>query len=151
MLARGPEECRARRPDLIILYPGRNDTRRIGEPDAPQQNSFETIRETLNRLVAELLSIAQLAVLSAVPLDESRTGPFWGKWYFRIDDAVTMAVLVADVCRSTKTPPLSLFEARSDRTEPEELLADGLHLNSFGHELLFREVSAFLERLFPRD
>jgi len=34
MLARGPEECRARRPDLIILYPGLNDTRRIGELDA---------------------------------------------------------------------------------------------------------------------
>jgi lysophospholipase L1-like esterase len=58
MLARGSEECRARRPDLIILYPGLNDSRRIGEPGAPQQNSFETIRETLNRLVAELRSIA---------------------------------------------------------------------------------------------
>jgi len=136
MLARGPEECRARRPDLIILYPGLNDTRRIGGSDAPQQNSFDTIKETLNRLVAELRSIAQLAVLSAVPIDESRTSPFWGKWYFRTDDAVTMAGLVADVCRSTKTPHLPLFEAWSDRTDLKELLADGLHLNSFGHELL---------------
>jgi lysophospholipase L1-like esterase len=151
MLARGPEECRARRPDLIILYPGLNDTRRIGGRGAPQQNSFETIRETLNRLVAQLRSIAQLAVLSAVPIDESRTSPFCDKWYFRMDDAVRMAALVADVCRSTETPHLPLFEAWSNRTDLEELLADGLHLNSFGHELLFREVSALLETLFPRD
>ena len=32
----------------------------------------------------------------------------------------------------------------------EALLADGLHLNSSGHELLFRELSAFLQRLFPQ-
>jgi lysophospholipase L1-like esterase len=49
MLARGPGECRVRRPDLIILYPGLNDTRRVGGPDAPPQHSFESIRETLKR------------------------------------------------------------------------------------------------------
>ena len=150
MLARGPGECRARRPDLIILYPGLNDTRRIGERDAPQQNSFETIRETLARLVAELRNIAQLAVLSAVPIDESRTSPFWGKWYFRMDDAATMAALVADECRSTGTPYLPLFETWSDRIDLKARLADGLHLNSSGHELLFQEVGAFLQRLFSQ-
>jgi lysophospholipase L1-like esterase len=151
MLARGPGECRARRPDLIILSLGLNDTRRIGERDAPQQNSFETIRETLARLIAELRNIEPLAVLSAVPIDEYRTSSFWEKWYFRMDDAVTMAALVADVCRSTETPYLPLFEAWSGRTDLAALLGQGLHLNSFGYELLFQEVSPFLQRLLPQD
>jgi len=105
----------------------------------------------LARLVAELRNIAQLTILSAVPIDESRTSPFWGKWYFRMDDAATMAVLVADECRSTGTPYLPLFETWSGRTDPKALLADGLQLNSFGHESLFQEVSAFLQRLFAQS
>ena len=70
----------------------------------------------------------------SVPINESRTSPFWGKWHFRMDDAATMAVLVADACRLTGTPYPPLFEAWSGRADLEALLADGLHLNLFGYE-----------------
>jgi lysophospholipase L1-like esterase len=67
-----------------------------------------------------------------------------------MDDAVTMAALVADVCRSTEAHYLPLFEEWAGRKDLEALLADGLHLNSSGHELLFQEVSAFCRGCFPK-
>lgn len=121
----------------------------MGERDGLQQNSCKTIRETLARLVAELRNIAPLAVLSAMPIDESRTSPLWRKLYFRMDDAVTAAALVADVCRSTETNYLPLFEEWAGRKGQEALLADGLHLNSSGHESLFQELRASVQRLLP--
>ena len=151
MLTRGPEECRARRPDLIVLYPGLNDTRRVGGPEVPPQHSFESVRKTLGTLISELGQISPLVVFSAVPVDESRTSPFWGKWYFRMSDAATMAEVVAEVCRVTDTPHMSLFETWASRADLKDLLADGVHLNSAGHELLFQELTSFLCGLFTAN
>lgn len=151
MLTRGPGECRARRPDLIILYPGLNDTRRVGGPETPPQHSFESVRKTLGTLISELGQISPLVVLSAVPVDESRTSPFWGKWYFRMSDAATMAKVVAEVCRVTDTPHMPLVETWASRADLKDLLADGVHLNSAGHELLFQELTSFPSRLFTAD
>ena len=148
MLTRGPGECRARRPDLIILYPGLNDTRRVGGPETPPQHSFGSVRKTLGTLISELSQISPLVVLSAVPVDESKTSPFWGKSYFRMSDAATMEEVVAGVCRETDTPHMPLFGTWASRADLKDLLADGVHLNPAGHDSLFQELTSFLCELF---
>ena len=55
-----------------------------------------------------------------------------------MSDAVTMAEVVAEVCRVTDTPHMPLFETWASRADLKDLLADGVHLNSAGHELLFQ-------------
>jgi hypothetical protein len=95
MLSRGRSECLARRADLIILYPGLNDTRRLGRIDAPLHTSFEDVKGLLSKLISELSDVAPLVIMSAIPVDENRTSPFWSKWFFRMDDAEEMAKVVS--------------------------------------------------------
>ncbi len=62
-----------------------------------------------------------------------------------------MAGVVAEVCRVTDTPHMPLFETWAGRADLKDLLADGVHLNSAGHELLFQELTSFLCELFKDD
>ena len=59
-----------------------------------------------------------------------------------------MAAIVAEVCRVTNTPHVPLYEKWASRANLKDLLADGVHLDSAGHELLFQALTSFLRGLF---
>lgn len=145
LLDRGPREAAVRRPDLILLYPGLNDTRRIRDAKAPPQTAPEVVEAQLRILLTELKSWAPVAMMSAVPVDESRTSPFWGKWFFTQEDAAQMTQIVSRCAEATGTLYLPLFERWNIRPDMPALLADGLHCNAKGHEMLFNEVRDFLQ------
>jgi lysophospholipase L1-like esterase len=144
MLCRGRRECLARRPDLILLYPGLNDTRRLERIDAPLQTSFEDVREQLSKLIEQLRDVAPLVVMSAVPIDESRTSPFRGNWFFRMNDALEMVKTVSAAAITAEIPYIPLFESFEKRDDLHQLLADGLHCNGGGHQIIFQKVQEFL-------
>ena len=148
MLQRGPREAVARRTDFILLYPGLNDTRRKGDRTGPPQTSPVQFEATLRSLLVELQRVAPVAMMSAVPPDESRTSPFFGKWFFTRADAELSTATVARVASEFAIPYLPLFERWSGRADLNQMLADGLHCNGEGHQLLFEAVQSFLGEMF---
>jgi lysophospholipase L1-like esterase len=114
----------------------------------PQQTSFEETNLLLQELFESLQRVAPLIVMSAVPIDESRTSPFLGKWFFRSDDAREMVKIVSDVATKSSVPYIPIYETFVTRNDLNELLADGLHCNVMGHDVLFQAVQKFLETRF---
>jgi lysophospholipase L1-like esterase len=105
----------------------------------------------LYQLVGELQLIAPVVLMSAVPPDETRTKPFWGKWFFIMRDAEQMAARVCSVAQTTRAPYLPIFERWRSHPDRLALVSDGLHCNPEGHQLLFREVSNFLLETFALE
>lgn len=148
MLSRGPSECAARRPNLILLYPGLNDTRRKDSRSASRATTPELFDEMLRSLVVRLRELAPVVLISSVPLDESRTTPFHGGFYFLASDAELTAQAVSSIASTEKVYYLPIFERWQNRGNRSELMFDGLHCNAFGHQELFSEVRSFLIEKF---
>ncbi len=141
---RGPGELLARRAELIVLYPGLNDTRRVGGSSSPTQLAPDIFEKELNALVTELQSIAPVILMSAVPPDEELTTPY-RKWHFLTEDARRATEIVAATAAKHSLPYLPVFESWSEDPDSAALLADGLHCSGAGHRLLFAQLKNLLE------
>ena len=148
MLARGPAEVSARRAELIILYPGLNDIRRVGSKLQPMQTALDVFRQDLQKLIGAIRPIAPLVIMSAIPPDELRTLPFRGKWFFCRNDSAEVAKIVSTIAEELKLPYLPIFEHWQNRPNLNDLLEDGLHCNGQGHQLLFEELRSLLQEHF---
>lgn len=148
MLARSGVEVPARRPELILLYPGLNDTRRTGDRTSPPQTEFSDVRSKLKQLITNLNKMAPVILLSSVPPDETRTSPFRGKWFFRRDDASQMTKIVSALAVECEVTYFPIFERWIELANLNSLLADGLHCNASGHQLLFEELAGFVAQKF---
>jgi lysophospholipase L1-like esterase len=144
MLERGPSEAMVRVPNLIILYPGLNDSRRKSLHDGSNFTSFEDFRTQLKDLSNKLAKIAPTILMSSVPLDEKRTSPFRGKYHFLFSDAVAVTGIASSIAKENNLFYLDLFERWTCLSNFQELLADGLHCNGLGHDRLFEEVKSFI-------
>lgn len=148
MLHRCPIELSARRPNLTILYPGLNDTQRVGSADAELAADLSVIRTQLFALVECIREHSPVILLSAVPLDECRTTPFRNEIFFLQRDAIAMNTLVREVVSYFDVTYLDLNEHMSALPNVPEFLADGLHCNTAGHQLIFDVLKGFLTENF---
>ncbi len=148
MLFRGSAEISARRAELIILYPGLNDTRRIGSKNNPTQTELNYFESTLLNLITTLLTQAPLVLMSPVPIDEQKTCPYRSKWFFTQNDAAEIANIISRLAKELNIPYLPVFETWIRRSNLKNLLEDGLHCNSEGHQLLFGELQALLNETY---
>ncbi len=151
MSRRVVSEAEARSPHLIILYPGLNDTRRLGSPAAAPETEFALIREQLAQLIDGCRELCPVVLMSATPPDEAQTTPFLGRWHFLYGDAVVMAGLTKELADEKQLSYFDLFERWADRPDLLELLADGLHLNQDGHRQLSQELSQFLVQKYGSE
>ena len=148
MLSRGPSECQARRPNLVVLYPGLNDSRRRGSVSEAPATSLDQFTTTLHTLIKALGGISPTLVMSSVPPDESRTNPFRGGYFFSESDAYEITRAIASICSSPETYYFPLFERWCNQQDRKDLLLDGLHCNAQGHRELFKELRLFLTEKF---
>lgn len=146
MLQRGASECRARRPDQIILYPGLNDSRRLGSADA-DCTSIAEFHSTLTALIQELQAIAPVVLMTSVPLDESRTLPYRGSLYFRELDAGLLNDTVRLVAEEIGVPCFDLFGRWTASLDWRALLCDGIHCSPEGHAILADDLQRYLTSL----
>jgi lysophospholipase L1-like esterase len=147
MLDRGPSEAQHRRPELILLYPGFNDIRRTGARDAPRTSTGEYV-ELLAKLYAQLSELAPTVLMTGIPLDEARTAPIGGDYYFLGHDAAEFSYETRQLGARRGSVVFDIFHRWLERPDWRSLLADGLHCNSVGHRLLAGELRDFLLREF---
>lgn len=143
MLQRFESEVRHRRPDLLLLYFGLNDTRRTGNSLAPTAVSVEDFTKNTRRILEKSKEIATTIYISSFPIQESRTSPFLRDWYYLESDAKVFNKRVSELCRELEIDYLDVFE-RWSRDPDESIFYDGLHCNAVGHRRMFEELQAVL-------
>lgn len=145
MLKRFEAEVSARRPDLVIIYPGLNDSRRENSHDSSNVVSPKQFQDNINSLLLMAKKFAPTVFVSSFPLDETRTLPFRDtKLFYRYSDAATYTRLSRDVCDNLCIPYLDIFERWSNLTNFKDLSIDGLHGTPDAHEKLSLELRQFL-------
>lgn len=124
----------------IIIAIGQNDSKLIDNktPFVPQDIFKRNINETLelSKNFAE-----NLYVLGLTPVDESKTNPIsWNKNEFynnlRVEE---YNGILCTVTSKTNAVFIDIFEEWT-RLEYNDLLYDGLHPNSEGHEKIYEQI-----------
>ncbi len=152
MLSRMEAEVSFRRPDLILLYPGLNDTRRTGSRGAPTAISGEQFHAQLSALLDKSKKLAPTLMISSFPVDETRTTPWQNSGrheiFYLAEDARLFTDIGRSLCEERKISYMPIFETWSKGTDCRALSIDGLHGSPEAHAKLFEELKIFLCGMF---
>jgi lysophospholipase L1-like esterase len=145
LIQRLPVEAFARRPHLIMLYPGFNDSRRDGGLEASNAVSIEQFRDLMGELISAAKGVSETVVMTGFPFDETRTTPFSGTdSYYLIHDAEAYSKELVAVANAQGARILDFFYILQNRDMNPLLAEDGLHGNAKCHELLFSITRDFV-------
>lgn len=138
-------EATLRKPDLIIIQIGINDTWRDESPKSPTKTPLGQFRENIIRIINDAKSLCDVLVVSIFPIDEDKTTPVsWVNKYYLLEDAKRYSQATKEICQETGTPYLDIFSEWLKGNYKRYLASDGLHANSQGHQYTFEAVKAHL-------
>jgi lysophospholipase L1-like esterase len=157
VLERIAEECGPRTPNIIVIGVGTNDLRRPVEPNAPCEVALQDFGENLERLARVAASMgARTALAGLVPVDEARTQPHNGFFYFN-SDVEQYDGVVREVSRRESADYVPFGDAfRPDATRgmslrDSDLIADGIHPSEDGHAAMFDVAQRFFTGLLSAN
>ncbi len=140
LLARVEQETSTRAaaqgPIIVVVAIGTNDD--VFEHDR-RWVPPEEFRDNLTKIVEKLQPLAANIVLVGNPAcDETKTTPVsWGEYYYTNTELRRSEGTIKAVAEQFGLPFVPLFDRFSAaRNSGQELLADGLHPNDAGHELI---------------
>lgn len=151
MLKRLTSEASLRKPDLIIIASGLNDTRRIGKKDAPVTTPKDEFRNNITSLIKKGESLCDVVFVSVYPIDDTKTTPlaYWKKdYYYFMDIATEYAAIAKNVCNKENIPYFDVFNKWLETDYKKWLADDGLHANAEGHTRIYEELKNFLKDLY---
>ncbi len=151
MLKRLSNETSVRKPDLILITTGLNDTRRVGSKESPSTTPIAQFEQNLKSLISEASRIAKVACVGVYPIDDSKTAPlfFWKKdYYYLMADAKDYERVTSEICKSENIPYLDIFNEWLRQDYANLLFEDGLHANELGHQKIFESLKQFLLDLY---
>ncbi len=133
-------ELRRKVPDGLLISVGINDTARIGRANGRPQLSAEAFRFGFSQLLKEIKNKTKVMVMGLTPIDEG-VMPFAECLWYSNEAAAIYEAQIEEACLELDIPFLALHRAML--AEPEWLSwleADGVHLNSDGHNWLSHQV-----------
>lgn len=140
VLVRLDEDVLALDPDLVVLQVGINDSRLRAsfdtENDVPPERYETGLREFVARVRGARESPPRIAVVGTVPLDEELTRPFKPDKEYTTASSRRYNEIARRVCRDVGAEFVDVFAAFASRAPDGSLLADGLHPNDDGHDLI---------------
>lgn len=151
MVKRILPEAVLRKPGLILIASGLNDTHRIGKNDAPCPTSPDDFKKNIRLLIKQGKTLGDVAFIGVYPIDETRTAPltYWKKdIYFFLKDAIEYEQYVKDICQNQNVPYCDVFNKWLKEDYKKWLHEDGLHANATGHERIYKELKSFLQHLY---
>ncbi len=143
-------EVSIRKPNLILISSGLNDTRRIGKKNAPNTTPLPAFRNNIKALISEAREIADLVFISVYPIDEERTAPltYWKKeYYYLFNDAKEYEAATKEICKQSNIAYVDNFSEWMAGDYKNWLFEDGLHANAQGHEKIFQGLKQRLEAM----
>jgi lysophospholipase L1-like esterase len=133
-------ELRRQRPQGILLAVGVNDTARVGRPDGRPQLDADGFLFGLQQLLQRARELAPVLVLGLTPVLEERM-PFAEVLWYSLAQVHRYEALLEQACLEADVPFLPLLRPMlADPGWRHWLCPDGLHLNSSGHEAVYRRI-----------
>ncbi len=149
LLERFEVEAKARlrlhRPNntyTILISAGTNNARWVGKPeDKKTLTTDEEFKEQVKTLLKKAKACqAKLAYIGLTPVDEENTIPFDDMSSFTNERVKKHNEMLKQLCKEANIPFLDVF----DLLKPEHL-ADGLHPNSKGYDVMWSRIKPWLE------
>jgi lysophospholipase L1-like esterase len=135
-------ELRNKRPDLIILSVGGNDSPRVGKRSGRNMTACDRFSLEITNLLDKAQSLCPVIFVGMVPVDESKM-PFLDCMHFNHEDQFRYKEVTKSACQVRDIPYLDIFELWQSRGQDwinERLSEDGLHPNTDGYNALFQDV-----------
>lgn len=144
-------EASLRKPGLIIIASGLNDTIRTGSRTTPNVTSLDQFDENIKSLISQAKAMCDVVFVSVFPIDDKKTAPlaYWEKDYFYLlNDAIEYTKHVKDICEAENIPYCDIFNSWLQQDYKKWLHEDGLHPNKEGHKVIYEELKSFLENIY---
>ena len=134
-------ELRRKLPDGILISIGINDTARIGRQDGRPQLSHEAFKYGLERMIFEMKKNTYVFVMGLSPVNE-KVMPFADCLWYSNEACSKYEGQIEEICLELNVPFMPLHKKLYDYDNYLYLIeSDGIHLNSKGHELIFKLIS----------
>jgi lysophospholipase L1-like esterase len=133
-------------PDWVFIMFGVNDCKRFGSPPAKTLVSLNEYRANLASIVEGFVkhTSARPVLLTPAPVVEDvvNENPDFAAMRMTWDntDIQACADVVRDLARQHQLPVVDLFNAFGSNPQPALYLADGLHPNALGQQLILKQV-----------
>jgi len=123
---------------IVIIGIGQNDAQFLHD-----ENRLRTSKEEFRQNLQKLISLAKkfshkIVFIGLVPVDESKAAPIpWDKNKFYLNKNIReYNRIVKEICEQNEISFVDVF-GKFIKTDYKELLYEGLHPNSAGHEKIF--------------
>ncbi|MFW9881438.1 MAG: SGNH/GDSL hydrolase family protein [Candidatus Thorarchaeota archaeon] len=147
MLPRFEIELVSRGPDLILLEVGVNDCRHVDLADAPIETPPDVFISNYNKIICSSKKLTdRIIILSMIPVDEKRTTPIGNLFHFLHDQKVYHQLMLS-IAKENSVHFINLFDEWLSDKNYSNLLEDGLHPNSQGHEKIYQSVKLYLQQV----
>jgi len=130
---------------IVIFAIGINDSQFVQSKNS-NQVSEEQFKENLEKLIKLARNFTSIIVfVGLTPVDESKTTPIpWNTDKFYKNEYIQRYnEIIKKVCKNNNLHYIEIFEEFAE-TNYQELLEDGLHPNSEGHQKIFEIVKNYL-------
>jgi len=145
LLERFEVECKAREPNIILISIGINDAQYINNESNPR-TSLKDFRNNIQKVIKIAQRFTpQIIFVGFNPIDESKTMPIpWSpEKYYTNENVKKYNDMVKLVNKENNLLFIEIFEEWM-KVDYRNLLEDGLHPNSKGHQKIFETVKDFL-------
>jgi len=134
--------------DIVLMAIGTNDAYAEGSP-TNYPFSPDDYLENLKKIHQDVQLLGlRLTFLSLDPVDEDQTNPTpWGAYFWTNDKIAEYNRTLKQFCEDNGLPFLNIFDELLNKSDYKEMLYDGTHPNSTGHEYIFGRVTPFINGL----
>ncbi|MGC1309188.1 MAG: GDSL-type esterase/lipase family protein [Phormidesmis sp.] len=138
-------ELRHRKPDLILLSVGINDSARAGRATGRPVTQLETFQAQLDQLLSQATKLCPVFFVGMVPVNEA-VMPFADILYFSRAQQARYCDVTRTLCEVYQVPYLDLlaqWSQHSNEWVTGRLCADGLHPNVLGYQTILKAVQTW--------
>jgi len=135
-------ELRNKRPDLMILSVGINDSPRVGKRSGRNMTDYDRFTLEIVNLLDKAQSLCPVIFVGMVPVDESKM-PFLDCLHFNHEDQFRYKEFTKLACQMRDIPYLDIFDIWQERGLTwmrDRISQDGLHPNTNGYLALFENI-----------
>ncbi len=130
----------------FVFSIGTNDTYLKGKENASTPQAYTDALDTLH--AAAIHYSNKILFVGLTPVDEKRTAPvFWDENIWTNERITQFDKVLRDFCQKNSVAYVPIFETFQAKQQQKDLLADGLHPNDDGHQLIAELVKPALDKL----
>lgn len=141
----GRGELRHRKPEVLVLSVGVNDSACAGRVGGRPVTDIDTFAQEMDSLLTKSRSLCPTFFVGMVPVNEAAM-PFAGILYFTREQQARYRDVTKQLCAKHGVPYLDVFEAWCEQGEKwvcDRLTSDGLHPNALGYRTLLQSVQSW--------